>query len=303
MSPFGDPESEMPDPDLREAMIRSLHETRHDPHETPISGGASGSRATAQHVASPPQANTPNTQSEGEGSVIPNRPPRIASAPGAQPSAQMQPRPITPADVCVIMEDRITREKKRIAELVAKVGSVDQEFTEVDMNEVNDLKQSIMDCQRKLEEAKQGRTVEAIPRPAVRLPSNDPPTPGDITPRETRKSRSRPRSHVRGRSKADKRRHPDSGDRRPSRRRKGDPIVVTPAVTIPRPTVASIFQGGAEDLSSSCPTSQEPVQTVSQIFQSAGAALSMGGRTCAIYSIAWNGYRSIGSSEGPKITK
>ena len=54
-----------------------------------------------------------------------------------------------------------------------------------------------------------------------------------VTPRETRKSRSRPRSHVRGRSKVDKRRHPDAGDRRPSRRRKGDPIVVPPAVTIP----------------------------------------------------------------------
>ena len=94
---------------------------------------------------------------------------------------------------------------------------------------------------------------------------------------ERRKSRSRPRSHVRGRSKADKRRHPDSGDRRPSRRQKGDPIVVTPPVTIPRPTVASIFQGGADDLSSSCPTSQEPAQTVPQIFQAAGAALSMGG--------------------------
>ena len=102
-------------------------------------------------------------------------------------------------------------------------------------------------------------------------------TQGDATPMERRKSRSRPRSHVRGRSKADKRRHPDSGDRRPSRRRKVEPIVVTPEVTIPRPTVASIFQGGAEDLSSSCPTSQEPVQTVPQIFQAAGAALSMGG--------------------------
>ena len=48
MSPFGDPESEMPDPDLREAMIRSLHEMRHDPHETPVTGGASGSGATAR---------------------------------------------------------------------------------------------------------------------------------------------------------------------------------------------------------------------------------------------------------------
>ena len=76
MSPFGDPESEMPDPDLREAMIRSLHETTRDPYEAPVSGGASGSGVIAQHVPSPRQANTPNTQSEGEGSVLPNRPPR-----------------------------------------------------------------------------------------------------------------------------------------------------------------------------------------------------------------------------------
>ena len=124
----------------------------------------------------------------------------------------------------------------RVAELVEKVNSVNQEFTELDMNELNDLKRSLADCQRKLEQAQQGRQVEAIPRPPVHLPSYDPPTSGDITPVERRKSRSRPQSHVRGRSKADKRRHPDSGDRRPSRRQKGDPIVVTSAVTIPRPT-------------------------------------------------------------------
>ena len=132
MSPFGEPESEMPDPDLREAMIRSLRETRRDPHETPISGGASGSRATAQHVASPLQARTPKTHThtlwhlhckrvrqihnlKGKDQSSLTRPPRIASAPGAQPSAQMQSRPITPADVCVILEDRIIREKKGIA--------------------------------------------------------------------------------------------------------------------------------------------------------------------------------------------
>ena len=60
-------------------------------------------------------------------------------------------------------------------------------------------------------------------------------------------------------------------------RQKPDPITVLPPVTIPRPTVASIFLGGAEDLSSSCPTSQEPVQTVPQLFQSAGAALHASG--------------------------
>ena len=259
-------------------MIRSLHETRRDPLETPLSGGASGSRATAQQVASPLQADSPNTQSEGEGSVIPNRPPRIVTVAEAQQPAQLQPRPFTPEQICLLLEDRIKKERLRMAELVEKVGSMDQEFTEVDMNELNDLKQSVAGCQRELANAKAQRPVEAIPRPPVRLPSNDPPIPGDTTPMGVRKSRSRPRSHVRGRSKADKRRRqPDSGDRRSSTRRKADPIVVTPPVTIPRPTVASIFQGGAEDLSSSCPTPQEPAQTVPQIFQSAGAALHTGG--------------------------
>ena len=106
------------------------------------------------------------------------------------------------------------------------------------------------------------------------------PAPEPTSPRVTRQSRSRPRSQraVRGRSKADKRRrHPDTGDRRSVTRQKPDPITVLPPVTIPKPTVASLFLGGAEDLSSSCPTSQEPAQTVPQMFQSAGAALSTSG--------------------------
>ena len=197
MSPFGDPESEMPDPDLREAMIRSLHETTRDPYETPVSGGASGSGVIAQHVPSPRQANTPKY-------TVCNRPPRIASATVAQPPAQLQTSQITPADVCLILEDRIKQQKRRVAELVEKVNSVDQEFTELNMNELNELKRSITDCQRRLEQARQGHQVEAIPRPPVHLTSNDPPTPDDTTPVGRRKSRSRPRSHVRGRSKADK---------------------------------------------------------------------------------------------------
>ena len=90
MSPFGDQESEMPDPDLREAMAKSLQETRHDPYDAPMTGGASGSRAATQYMPSPQQANTPNTQSEGEGSVIPNRPPRIAVE-----TFQLHPQQIT----------------------------------------------------------------------------------------------------------------------------------------------------------------------------------------------------------------
>ena len=244
MSPFGEQESEMPDPDLREAMIRSLHETRRDPYEAPITGGASGSRATTHHLSSPQQANTPNTQSEGEGSVIPNRPPRIAVE-----TLQLNPQQVTSEDVCLALEDRIKKQKGRIAELIAKMSSMDQETTEADMNELNDLKQSVAGCQRSLEQARQGNPVQAVPRPPVRLTGIEPSPLSDDTPMERPKSRSKSRKRVRGRSKADKRRHPDSGDRRPSRRRKGDPKMVTPEVTIPRPTVASIFQSGAENSS------------------------------------------------------
>ena len=43
--------------------------------------------------------------------------------------------------------------------------------------------------------------------------------------------------------------------------------------------MASLFLGGADDLSSSCPTSQEPTHTVSvpQVFQTAEAALQFSG--------------------------
>ena len=159
MSPLGDQESEMPDPELREAMMRSLRETRYDHHETPDMGGASGSgRAVASSYhqrASPLQAGTPNTQSDGEGSLLPNRPPTIATGVEASQPPQPQPRPMTPADQCVILEDRVSREKRRINKLIDKVTAVDQELTEVDMNELNGLKQSVMACQRQIDHIKE----------------------------------------------------------------------------------------------------------------------------------------------------
>ena len=153
------------------------------------------------------------------------------------------------------------------------MSSFDQEVTEADMIELNELKQSLASCQRSLDQVQQGEQVQAIPRPPVQLPRVGSPTQVEDEPMDTRSSRSRPRPHVRGRSKSDKRRHPDSGDRRPSRRRKGDPIVVMPQVTIPPPTVAAIFPGGDEDLTSSCPTSQEPAVSVPYLFQMAGAKI------------------------------
>ena len=271
MSPFGEQESEMPDANLREAMIRSMQETRRDPHEIPITGGASGS-GVATHAPSPQQASTPNTQSEGEGSVIPKGQSRIAVTSLQLPSDQ-----ITSSDVRLALEDRIQKQKGRVAELIQRMSSFDREATEADMIELNELKHSLAACQRSLDQVTQGEQVQAIPRPPVQLPRFGSPAQAEDEPMETRSSRSRPRPHVRGRSKADKRRHPDSGDRRPSRRRKGDPIMVMPQVTIPPPTVASMFQGGVEDLSSSCPTSQEPAVSVPFLFQTAGANLPLGG--------------------------
>ena len=272
MSPFGEPDLETPDADLREAMARSLQETRHDPYELPNTGGSSGSGAVAQNVPSPQQVSTPNTQSEGEGSVIPKGQSRIAVTP-----VQVPPGQITSTDLGLALEERIRKHRVRITELIQRMSSFDQEATEADMIELNELKQSVASCQRTIDQINQGVQVQAIPRPPVQLPRFGSPTQVEDEPMEHRSSRSRPRPHVRGRSKSDKRRHPDSGDRRPSRRRKGDPIVVMPQVTIPPPTVASIFQGRDEELTSSCPTSQEPVVSVPSLFQTAGANLPLGG--------------------------
>ena len=272
MSPFGEPELETPDADLREAMARSLQETRHDPYELPNTGGASGSGAVAQNAPSPQQAGTPNTQSEGEGSVIPKGQSRIALTPLRVPAGQT-----TSTDLTLALEERMRKQRERISELIQRMSSFDREATEADMIELNELKQSVAACQRSLDEVRQGVQVQAIPRPPAQLPRFSSPAQVEDEPMDHRSSRSRPRPHVRGRSKSDKRRHPDSGDRRPSRRRKGDPIVVMPQVTIPPPTVASIFQGGDEDLTSSCPTSQEPVVSVPSLFQTAGANLPLGG--------------------------
>ena len=46
-SPPVEHESEMPDAELKEAMAQSLREMRHDPYETPNTGGASGSGGAA----------------------------------------------------------------------------------------------------------------------------------------------------------------------------------------------------------------------------------------------------------------
>ena len=272
MSPFGEPDLDTPDADLREAMARSLQETKHDPYEVPNTGGSAGSGAVAKHVPSPQQVGTPNTPSEGEGSVIPKAPPRIAATPTQPPSDQ-----ITSTDLGLALEERIRKQKGRINELIQRMSSFDQAATEADIIELNELKQSVASCQRTIDQINQGVQVQAIPRPPVQLPRFGSPTQVEDEPMENRSSRSRPRPHVRGRSKSDKRRHPDSGDRRPSRRRKGEPIMVMPQVTIPPPTVAALFQGRDEELTSSCSTSQEPVVSVPSLFQTAGANLPLGG--------------------------
>ena len=199
MSPFGEPELETADAELREAMARSLQEIRHDPNELPNTGGASGSGGVTQHVPSPQQASTPNTQSEGEGSVIPKGQSRIALTPLRLPAGQ-----VTPTDLSLALEERIRKHRERINELIQRMSSFDQEATEADMIELNELKQSIASCQRTLDQVNQGVQVEAIPRPPVQLPRFSSPAPAEDEPMDHRSSRSRPRPHVRGRSKSEK---------------------------------------------------------------------------------------------------
>ena len=146
----------MPDAELKESMARSLQEMRHDPYETPNTGGASGSggaaAATLYQRATPAPTGTPNAQSEGEGSVLPNRPPRIFAGGDAQQPPQLIPRPLTPVDQCKILEDRAARESAQIRKLLDKMAMIDLEFAEVDMSELNTLKQSVMACQRQIDQ-------------------------------------------------------------------------------------------------------------------------------------------------------
>ena len=177
-------DSEMPDTELQEAMARSIHEMRHDPHETPITGGASGSQIPG--IAPQQSVATPKTQSEGEGSVIPNRPPRMH--PGNYPS-----------------QVALRRETAKVQKILDKMTNMEVEFTELDRDEVNNLKQSIKACQATIARARENPSEELIPTPRPQvLPSsivepNQPP----VRPL----SRSRPRSlrRIRGRSKGSKR--------------------------------------------------------------------------------------------------
>ena len=183
-------------------MARSLQEMGHDPYETPVTGGSSGSGGALQshyptqaavtgapppQRPSPLQSATPN-QSDGEGSIIPQGPPRIAAAAAPLVPAQpVQPMVTTPAEtavatpvllpqmqmspeeLCMTLENRIKRGKIRIMDLVERISAVDQETTNEDVIELNELKQFVADCQRHLENVKEQRLVEAISRPPVQL--------------------------------------------------------------------------------------------------------------------------------------
>ena len=99
-------------------------------------------------------------------------------------------------DQCKAVEERVSREKQKINELIAKVTAVDQEFTEVDMSDLNTLKQSVMACQRQIDFFKEHQPTElvATPRPQVLLSSIAQSAPEPASPGVSRQSRSRPRS-------------------------------------------------------------------------------------------------------------
>ena len=183
-------------------------------------------------------------------------------------------------DQQVILEDRINKEKAKIRKLMEKMENTDQEFTELDMNDLNVLKQSVRECQASLTHSQE--TGEPVPTPRVQVLPSSIDEPRTQSPRPaSRSSRSRhsSRRKVRGRSKGEKRRHLDTRERSLGMRQRSLPVTVRPPVVVPKPTVASLFTGGPDELSSSCPTSQEPSQPMSvpQLFQAAGDAIQGSG--------------------------
>ena len=156
--------------------------------------------STAQYQgAVSAQSGTPNTQSDGEGSVLPKRPPTIF--PGGNVPQQI-PSSTSIDHQRVALEERIKKEK------------------------INVLKQSVKACQSSLAKLQEGQSTELIPipRPPVLPSSIVEPRPASTR----RSSRSRPWLHriVRGRSK---RRIPDSGEKPSLSRQRSTPVTVQPA--------------------------------------------------------------------------
>ena len=65
----------------------------------------------------------------------------------------------------IALEDRIKKEKAKVQAILDKMTNMDQEFTEVDMREINVLKQSVKACQSSLAKLQEGQSAELIPIP------------------------------------------------------------------------------------------------------------------------------------------
>ena len=199
-----------------------------------------------------------------------------------QKSPPVSERPaLTPAKQYQVLAGRVERETGWIENLLERMSSMNREFTEADMNDLNALKQSVLACQRVMDQYKEQSTAELFPTPRPQVLQSSI-TQARTSPARDLSRRKHPAGLVRGRGRSmrsDKRRRSDQGERGAATRQRFDPVTVQPPITIPRPTVASLFTGGADELSSSCPTAQEPSHpvTIPQVFQTAGAAMQLSG--------------------------
>ena len=105
----------------------------------------------------------------------------------------------------------MARESGLIRRLLEKMATMtmDQEFTEVDMNDLNTLKQSVLACQRQIGQYMAQQPTELFATPRLQVLQSDIAQPRASPSREPSGRRHPSRLVKRGRTMRDKRRRSD----------------------------------------------------------------------------------------------
>ena len=156
----------------------------------PCTGRSSGSGGA---VVAPPvqpmriQAETPPTQSEGEGSLIPKRTPimHFTGIPTpAVPTTSVERPPLTAAEQYQLLGDRVMSESTQIAVMQQRMSNVEEIFTAEDMNDLNTLQQSAIECKKAMACLKSQSTAEPVAIPRTQVLQSEIFRPQESRPRE-----------------------------------------------------------------------------------------------------------------------
>ena len=153
-----DTDSEVKDTDLREALGRSMLETRHDPFETRNTGGSSVSGGAAPLLQPPVPPNQQKAQAPQPPAEL-AQPQMILSPPVTQASSvQTSPRKeatLSVPDQYQAITERVRRESLLVNELQHRMSSIDSFFTETDLNYLMQIQHSVVTCKRTLANLRQ----------------------------------------------------------------------------------------------------------------------------------------------------